>query len=377
MKQDLSNFTTHFDVGGKKFANIFQAYDHSIKTKTFCYFKIDQIWIDQVNSIVLSHEPDVGSLKNLIIKKLKHLRKTHNYLVLSYSGGTDTHTILKTAMENKIYIDEIFTELPGLIPNPMTDEEQILGLNYCKKYLGTLIGKITTQRWNMKDYDFLDVHEWWKNPAINLSTQIRYRPSYAIKLKELYDKIDGVVITGHDKPYLRYKNNKFYWWNRDGDSAEWMRTPNCFCFFFDPEICVTYAYLLKKTIFQNKLKYFKKVEDRYDFLWHLDRSETDRVYSAMGYDWQNKIDQYKFTFKPHTTTHYNYKNQQALKDFKLLGHSEIIEKIQKSMDEVWNQYKHYPYMVERDKNHVVKIVDRYTQMFELTENKMICRGHDV
>ena len=68
---------------------------------------------------------------------------------------------------------------------------------------------------------------------------------------------------------------------------------------------------------------------------------------------------------------------QALKDFKLLGHSEIIEKIQKSMDEVWNQYKHYPYMVERDKNHVIKIVDRYTQMFELTENKMICRGHDV
>jgi len=47
------------------------------------------------------------SLKELYVQRAQQLRDTYDYLILSYSGGSDSHEILYTFLENNIFIDEI------------------------------------------------------------------------------------------------------------------------------------------------------------------------------------------------------------------------------------------------------------------------------
>lgn len=57
-------------------------------------------------SIDWTIEPDV-SLKDLYRERAQQLRDTYEYIILSYSGGADSHEVLGTFLENNIFIDEI------------------------------------------------------------------------------------------------------------------------------------------------------------------------------------------------------------------------------------------------------------------------------
>ena len=47
------------------------------------------------------------TLKQLYTERCQQLRDKYEYLILSYSGGADSHEILYTFFENDIFIDEI------------------------------------------------------------------------------------------------------------------------------------------------------------------------------------------------------------------------------------------------------------------------------
>jgi len=55
-----------------------------------------------------SIEPEM-SLKELYKMRCQQLRDTYDYLILSYSGGADSHEILCTFLENGIFLDEVQT----------------------------------------------------------------------------------------------------------------------------------------------------------------------------------------------------------------------------------------------------------------------------
>ena len=205
-------FQSHYDVGGHKFANIFQAFDRSIETGQFCYYKIDQNWIDAVQSVKINQQPTRETLQDLYCRKLKTLRNKFNKIVLAYSGGTDSHTILDIAIKNKIYIDEVFIEFPGvmeLTKDKTVNREHILALSFAKKHLRKDIGNIKVINWAKQDYDYLDVENWWKDSRYYQHNKIKVRPCWAVFASEYYKNLDGVVITGHEKPGIRFKNNKF------------------------------------------------------------------------------------------------------------------------------------------------------------------------
>jgi hypothetical protein len=48
------------------------------------------------------------SLKTLYKQRAIQLRDSYKYLILSYSGGSDSHEVLETFLENNIFIDEIY-----------------------------------------------------------------------------------------------------------------------------------------------------------------------------------------------------------------------------------------------------------------------------
>jgi len=58
------------------------------------------------DNIDWTREP-TQDLKTLYKERAQQLRDSYEYIILSYSGGADSHEILKIFMENKIFIDEV------------------------------------------------------------------------------------------------------------------------------------------------------------------------------------------------------------------------------------------------------------------------------
>lgn len=54
-----------------------------------------------------SHEPPVG-IEELYRQRALQLRENYDHLVLFYSGGADSHTILEAFVKNNIHLDEVF-----------------------------------------------------------------------------------------------------------------------------------------------------------------------------------------------------------------------------------------------------------------------------
>jgi hypothetical protein len=59
-----------------------------------------------LNTLNLLQEPE-ESISSLYLKRAEQLRNDYDYLILLYSGGSDSHNILETFMFNGIFIDEI------------------------------------------------------------------------------------------------------------------------------------------------------------------------------------------------------------------------------------------------------------------------------
>jgi len=71
--------------------------------------KIHFYYNDHVYSkIDWSVEPEIG-LEQLYINRAKQLRDKYDYLILAFSGGSDSTEILRTFLDNDIFIDEIQT----------------------------------------------------------------------------------------------------------------------------------------------------------------------------------------------------------------------------------------------------------------------------
>lgn len=83
-------------------------YDKMYETQKFeseLSFWFHDEYFDQFNWQV---EPEI-SLEQLYINRAKQLREKYDYLILSFSGGTDSREVLYTFLNNDIFIDEIQT----------------------------------------------------------------------------------------------------------------------------------------------------------------------------------------------------------------------------------------------------------------------------
>ena len=95
----------YYECNGKIFITRQDMFDDMYTNKQ--YGKISYNFNDHVfKKLDWSIEP-TQSLKELYVQRCQQLRDTYDYLILSYSGGADSHEILYTCLENNIFIDEI------------------------------------------------------------------------------------------------------------------------------------------------------------------------------------------------------------------------------------------------------------------------------
>lgn len=168
------------------------------------------------------------TLSQLYKLRATELRENYDYLILMYSGGSDSHQILSTFLNEGIFLDEIRTFFPIKLAErftPNLDETNPLGvlseykltvqpsLKYAKnKSPNTKIVEI-----DITDQLRIDGLDWYKGLADNAVYVTKYlyhnsKNVYTVhKNQESSDKLNkriGIMF-GSDKTYIDYDNDTF------------------------------------------------------------------------------------------------------------------------------------------------------------------------
>jgi hypothetical protein len=164
-----------------------------------------------LDSIDWSVEPK-ESFAELKKQRALQLRNSYKYLILYYSGGSDSTTVLNTFLDNNIPLDEVIINCFVDIPDPHVD-----GL-YAQKYLQDkgYKGKITLVN---IDYDMLyRIHNkqmWF--PKLGYHGIINSISRSKVNWFEEADLIPTVArpensahIYGGKTPTIKVKDNKYY-----------------------------------------------------------------------------------------------------------------------------------------------------------------------
>jgi hypothetical protein len=107
-----------YQVGEEKFNNKMMAVlKASEKKLPIRWIFHDEVW-DNFSKNNL-HLLGKHSLDYLYAQRAKQLRETYDYLILHYSGGSDSHNILMTFLNNDIPIDEIFVRRSEKVDSKM------------------------------------------------------------------------------------------------------------------------------------------------------------------------------------------------------------------------------------------------------------------
>lgn len=262
---------------GKHFCSYsqFETQEYAAKTGD----KVEWNFNDEFFSTIDWTAEPTESLKELYAERARQIRNKYDYLVLSFSGGSDSHNILSTFLENNIYIDEILTYhfLDGVkdkfTPSASMLEVTMAAVPEAKKYLEkfpTTLHRIVDgselvkQYWqnNIKDlkYNFMYYGNFYATPAPlvinNLPTTL---PDY----QRLTDSGKRVCfIHGTDKPYIQIDQGKwFFSFHSEVINAsfsikrQFEKTPVYDEFFYwDPnawKLIVKQAHVLRKYLYKN------------------------------------------------------------------------------------------------------------------------------
>jgi len=182
---------------------------------------LDEVF-DQYNWLI---EP-AESLPQLYAQRAQQLREHYDYLVLHYSGGSDSNNILETFMNNGIYLDEV------LIRGSYSQTKSVKGLvSAADEYGECLAQGIPLAQW-VKDnhmphlkitlvdttgliHDYFDRNANWVEhsgailtPGVCVKSEL---DSLSPHYRELADRGLRVGhIYGADKPQMKRHKNIFY-----------------------------------------------------------------------------------------------------------------------------------------------------------------------
>lgn len=267
-----------------------------------------------------SKEPQ-QTLPELYRSRAQQLRDNYDYLVLFYSGGVDSTTILNAFLKNNIHIDEIYVfgafqieekqyGKLGWDPSPGYYTREVnQSLPLLKKLINDRKIKITVYDWGQdiieasKDLDWI----WRAGTRFDPTCMVRSRFHKIIrKHNELIHKGKRVgFVYGVDKPRLLRDDNKIYfafldiimtlgamptndilgeYWEND-EYFYW--TPNF------PEIAIKQSHVLVKWLREkNRLHLIRNMNNPAQFHDDAYYHEVNRaVYQDMGWNfdtWQIK-----------------------------------------------------------------------------------------
>jgi hypothetical protein len=176
------------------------------------------------NTVDWSIEP-AEDLRELYRQRAQQLREKYDYLILSYSAGGDSQTVLDTFLNNNIRIDEVFVAWPkGLektyVPNPndlrytnvFSEWDYLIKpkLDWLAKNHPEV--KITIHDWSedILDYKVEDGYVMERGHMLTPYASARMDAHNSKSIKEHIEKHDNTcLVLGIDKPRICWKDGAY------------------------------------------------------------------------------------------------------------------------------------------------------------------------
>jgi hypothetical protein len=218
---DTPEFTKHgyYQVGNIKTLSKFEAFsfaDNDINKIEFIYNE------DVMSRQDWTTEPE-ENIYELYAERARQLRGKYDYLVLLYSGGIDSHTVLKSFLDNNLRLDEICTFTNAKVENKSGKFNQEV-FNAAIPFIETLDLKKLGTKFRLFDisdliinqyqdeFHFEHHHLYNQGPGNSWSSAVR---SHVLKSKiqdhlTLTEQGKTVCyIWGFDKPAMTVEDNKY------------------------------------------------------------------------------------------------------------------------------------------------------------------------
>jgi len=252
------------------------------------------------------------SLNELYRDRAQQLRDTYDYLILYYSGGADSHNILRTFVDNDIKLDEVCVKWPktlmdGMFYSPNSSDTS--ARNY----------------WSEWNYAIKPILEWMAKNKPNVKITIKdYTESIdTLNVDEIFEKLNfvrggGILLNsvmsdsnlyfnskkvshiyGIDKPLLFTHKQKIYMFFTDVCLDQAGRgnidSENTECFYWTPDFPI----LPFEQAYQLAL-YYKANPDKQKFLWNIttrppeekvivNQFQNDLSRSLLYSNWDNRF----------------------------------------------------------------------------------------
>jgi len=360
-------FNQYYKCGDKKFHNISQAFDQQRISGNVPEYVIDHELIDSIENFKKPKDISSKRIRELMITRLRALRKKYNRLVLAYSGGTDSYTILRLCVDNDIYIDETFTHMVSTRNDLRTNIEYIAALKCAKPYEGKMIGKCTIVHPTVDEHSYVDNPFWFRDDMMCPGANITWRPYGLPALAKKVTNHDPstLLIVGYEKPKITLEDGKLFWTMTDAGIGEMMGIPNAVPFYSDkenPELTVSLAYATLDNI---NVK--DKGKNGFISYTNSDAHTKKKLLTAYGY---------------HTTGHYfldmallgkesyhqNKKTLRLFKELDKIGLGDYRQKIIDTHARIKKLYGDLPYALEYRGN-LIKPIGRFSQKVSILQDK--------
>lgn len=196
-----------YEHQGRAFSNQWIVKQYEQDHNTFVSFVTDY---DQYRKALFDKTIDLQH--NYDLTYLQLLRKSKSYIRLFYSGGTDSHHILSTAVQNKIFLDEVVVITRNLYNQESLqscDQEVIdLAIPYLNTLDSTQVGKIVFKNFDA-DYlrDLYQTPDWmFKGSSGEIGFRLHQLKGYE---RDQPNQADCQII-GSEKPSLLCYKNRWY-----------------------------------------------------------------------------------------------------------------------------------------------------------------------
>lgn len=231
----------HYLVNNKIIYNRYLAEYESYQSKKPIALHFNDDLYDQYD---WSKEPG-QSLEKLMDQHAFALREKYDKLILSWSGGTDSHTIYNVFARNRIHIDEIFTRY-------YPDRHYITGSHVdwlCKNHWDptTKIRALDLSKDTSQNDVYLDEDWIFKNFKNNMKfTWTSNSPSWFKLWEEEYANTKWANIQGFERPFLKEINGKWYYYMSDLIASYIEDGPHYENFYLEPLINIKQAHMMKR-----------------------------------------------------------------------------------------------------------------------------------
>lgn len=257
---------TGWQVGDMFFSNkwnaIQYAMDNPLPYNAYCN---EISW----NKADWTREP-TESIEQLQRNHAEYLREKYDTLVLFFSGGVDSSTVLNTFIKNKIPLDYIYIQY---VENPDNsyNKDVHLAIQYLKDNYNKLLGAEILYEKKLDHHEGNSIYNF-KEHLTEVNWQLRFHhiglsENLEIRRPNIYKKVEnnGCIIAGSNKPFVYKDENGYYMQHVDWNDENWGQPYHeMFWLGQDPTLQIKQCHLAKQWLEEHNL------------------TETNKIYSSVN-----------------------------------------------------------------------------------------------